>query len=318
MIYRYSLELQHELGANWLGAIGYQGSSGRHFVRVTDYTLLYPANPAINRAQFTDADVNTNFNALLAYLEKRFSRNFQMQAQYRWAKAIDDGCSTDQFCTQFWPMNRHLERGPSDFDVKHYFEASGLFDIPIFKDRSKWTGKLLGGWELNGVVTASTGFPWSPVYTAGNCGTITSQGGVCPALAASYNGQGGTDTSNSTFQQQNGSFPGGALKYFTIPTYSANGLVPQTPGVGRNIFRGPNYFQIDMSASKRFTLPKLPFFGENASLDLRANAFNLFNKLNLTPFGFNDPAVQINNSQFGQAGNALTGRVVELQARFSF
>ena len=50
----------------------------------------------------------------------------------------------------------------------------------------------------------------------------------------------------------------------------------------------------------------------------RANAFNIFNKLNLTPFGIGDPATQINNSQFGQAGSALVGRTVELQARFSF
>lgn len=318
MIYRYSLQAQIDLGKEWLGAVGYQGSSGRHFTRVTDAQLLYSPNPVLNRIQTINNDVNTNFNALLAYVQKRFSQNFQFQAQYRWSKSIDDGCSTDQFCNQYWPFNRNVQRSVSDFDVKHYFVANGLFDIPVFKDRTKWTGRLLGGWEVNGVLTASSGFPWSPLYQSLQCSQITSQGGICPALPAGYTGLGGASTSNSTFQSPNGNFPGGASAYFTTPTYGANGLTPQIPGVGRNVFRGPNYFQIDMSASKRFTLPRLPFLGENASLDLRANAFNLFNKLNLQPFGSNDASVQINNSQFGQAQNALIGRTVELQARFSF
>lgn len=318
MMYRYSLDFQVDLGAGWTGSLGYQGSQGRHFTRATQYGLIYPMNPAANYFQVIDNDVNTNFNALLTHVQKRFSSGFQVQAQYRWSKSIDDGCSTDQFCSQFWQFDRRLQRSVSDFDVKHYFVANALWDIPVFRDRSKWTGRLLGGWEVNGVITASSGFPWSANYRANNCPQITGQGGICPALPVSYNGLGGTDTTTSTFQQVNGNFPGGGSAYFTAPTYSANGLVPAKPGVGRNVFRGPNFFQIDMSASKRFTLPALPFLGENASLDLRVNAFNVFNKLNLKPFELVDTTTQINSSQFGQAQNALVGRTVELQARFSF
>ena len=317
MIYRYSLGMQFDLGHNWAASLGYQGSSGRHFTRATQYGLIYPDNPAANYFQVVNNDVNTSFNALLAHVEKRFSSGFLVQAQYRWSKAIDGGCSTDQICTQLWQFDRNLQRSVSDFDVKHYFVANALWNIPVFRDRSKWTGRLLGGWELNGVITASSGYPWSPVYRDNSCDQISGQGGLCPALPVSWDGIGGDDTTNSTFQQKNGSFPGGAAPHFVFPTYNG-GLVPSRPGVGRNIFRGPNYFQIDMSGSKRFTLPPLPFFGENASLDLRANAFNIFNKLNLTPFTIGSPTVQINNSQFGQAGSALVGRTVELQARFSF
>ena len=63
----------------------------------------------------------------------------------------------------------------------------------------------------------------------------------------------------------------------------------------------------------------VPFFkSESAKLDLRANFFNLFNKLNLTPFARNASNVSINDPHFGQASGALAGRVIEFQVRLSF
>ncbi len=84
------------------------------------------------------------------------------------------------------------------------------------------------------------------------------------------------------------------------------------------MFRGPGYFSVDMSFVKRFGMPKFMRLGEQAGLDIRANAFNIFNKLNLAPFEFNSAPTQINNVQFGRAQSALQGRVIEFQARFSF
>ena len=188
MMYRYSLGMQFDLGGNWAASLGYQGSSGRHFTRATQYALIYPDNPAANYFQVVNNDVNTNFNALLAHVKKQFSSGLLVQAQYRWSKAIDGGCSTDQICTQLWQFDRHLQRSVSDFDVTHYFVANALWNIPIFRDRSKWTGQLLGGWELNGVVTASSGYPWSPVYRDNSCNQISGQGGLCPALPVSWDG----------------------------------------------------------------------------------------------------------------------------------
>jgi hypothetical protein len=63
----------------------------------------------------------------------------------------------------------------------------------------------------------------------------------------------------------------------------------------------------------------VPFFrGESARVDLRANFFNLFNKLNLIPFARNANNVSINDTHFGQSSGALAGRVIEFQARLSF
>jgi hypothetical protein len=86
------------------------------------------------------------------------------------------------------------------------------------------------------------------------------------------------------------------------------------PGIGRNSFRGPRYFAVDMSLGKRTGLPNI--LGEGAFLEVKANFFNAFNNLNLAPFGFFSPTVD--SPDFGRARSALAGRVVELQARFNF
>jgi hypothetical protein len=88
------------------------------------------------------------------------------------------------------------------------------------------------------------------------------------------------------------------------------------------MFRGPNYFSTDMTLAKAFALPHWGFLGENAKLNLQASAYNIFNQTNLTvPSGgytviSNDGVTS--NPQFGESPGAYGGRVVELQARFSF
>ena len=65
-------------------------------------------------------------------------------------------------------------------------------------------------------------------------------------------------------------------------------------------------------------MPNPTHLGETAGIDLRANIFNLFNTLNLEPFWFNSDPTRINSVEFGLAQRALSGRVVEFQARFNF
>jgi hypothetical protein len=71
--------------------------------------------------------------------------------------------------------------------------------------------------------------------------------------------------------------------------------------------------------SKLIRLPENWHLGNAATVDLRGNIYNLFNTLNLTPFGFYDPGVFADSSQFGRTTQpALAGRVAEFQARLSF
>ena len=78
---------------------------------------------------------------------------------------------------------------------------------------------------------------------------------------------------------------------------------------------GPGYRDLDATVTKAFGFPKARIIGENAQIEIRADAFNLFNNLNFNPGSISN---NIQSANFGQAGGALSGRIINLQARFSF
>jgi len=320
-VYRYSLEAQHELPYKLIGTLGYQGSAGRHFVRLVNQNFIFTQinTAAFNAIYFTSPDVNTNYNGMNARLQRRFSNGFQFDAIYRWSKSLDTlSYEGPGFVTnQTFPVDNSTEKGPSDYDVRHYWVVSGLWDIPFFNKENNWASKLLGGWQINGIWTYHTGFPWTPKIGPG----IRSPSGEFfgPIRPVRYLGGQPLSNSNDNFLSPGGIFPGGGSTYFQTglnpgdPNYINN-----PPGVGRNVFRGPKYRALDISLIKRFRLDGLWKLNEGAGLDLRANFFNIFNQLNLANFGFGDDSTFADRSQFGRAFNALAGRTVELQVRFNF
>ncbi|HET7112883.1 MAG TPA: TonB-dependent receptor, partial [Pyrinomonadaceae bacterium] len=168
-VYTYSLEIQQELPGKLTGTIGYQGSAGHKLIRLVNQNFLFQNNPAFFQVFFTTPDVNSNYNGLNVNLVRRFSDGLQLQANYRWSKSIDQlSYEGPGFVTnQTFPQDNRTERGPSDFDVRHYFNLSGLYELPFFRRRNDFAGKVLGGFEVTGVVTARTGFPFTPVV--GGC-----------------------------------------------------------------------------------------------------------------------------------------------------
>jgi Carboxypeptidase regulatory-like domain/TonB dependent receptor len=313
-VYSYSFDMQYALPFNLTAQLGYQGSSSHKLMRLVNQRFVQPVVPAnffASAVFIPTPDVNANYNAMNARLTRRFSRGFQFDAVYRWAKSIDTlshegpGATTNQT----FPQDLRQERGPSDFDVRHNLTVSGLWDLPFFRNRQGFAGKALGGWQINGILSAHSGFPWTP-HTGQCVRTPSSLDFVCPSRPTRYLGGALEDTDNEAFIRPGGNFPGGGLLYFD---QNNPGTLP--PGIGRNSFRGPRYFAVDLSVAKRTGLPS--FLGEGAFLEVKANFFNAFNNLNLAPFGFFAPLVD-NINDFGRAQSALAGRVVELQARFSF
>jgi hypothetical protein len=313
-VYVYSLETQYLLPYKLTATVGYQGSSAHGLIRLVNQRFVQPTIPA-NYFAFAvyipTPDVNSNYNALNARLTRRLSRGIQVDVLYRWAKSID-GLSNEgpgAETNQTFPQSLRQERGPSDFDVRHNLNVSGLWDIPLFRNRKDVVGKVLGGWQVDGILTAHTGFPWTP-HTGQCVRSANSNDFVCPSRPPRYFGGALEDTNNDAFIRPGGNFPGGGLAFFD--PNNPNGAL--LPGIGRNSFRGPRYFAVDLSLAKRTGMPS--FLGEGAFLEVKANFFNAFNNLNLAPFRFFAPTVD--SRDFGRAQNALAGRVVELQARFSF
>ncbi len=324
-VYRYSLEGQYELPLKLVATLGYQGSKSKNFVRIEPLHLTQPAtNSTFNPVYYAFSDVSGNFNALLARLQRRFANGFQFDLNYRFSKSLDTysyeapcGCTN-----QTYPVDQSQEYGPSDFDVRHNVTLSLLWELPILRNDKSWKGKWLGGWQLASIVTRHTGFPWTVKVDRGVRGPNGNFFG--PIRPVGYLGGQPSSNSNSNFLRPGGIFPGGAAQYFVLntfgdpPTYQAN-----PPGIGRNTFRSPRYFNVDMSVTKQFGLPSFGFLGENANLNLRFNFFNIFNIKNLAPFQSGSSgtfAFQSGqaNPRFGEPDGVLAGRVVEFQARFSF
>jgi hypothetical protein len=355
--WHYSLEGQYEFGHDWVAALSYQGSQSRKYPRAVNDALFYaiPTGlntitnqtiPLLNSVNVVQTDINSHYNALLARVTHRLSQGLALGANYRYSKSVDQ-CSSDQTCHVTDPFSLSSETGPSDFDVTHSFTANALYELPFFKSRHDWLYTAAGGWKLGGIITLSSGFPWTPTfdYVGGVCSFLQStrsyNGDNCNVRAAAYLGGAKSNYSTGTFQQAGGNFPGSSFTYFAPAADPRTFTTPPVPTVGRNSFRGPRYTGIDISFGKRFTLPKMRVFGENAGFEIKANAFNVFNKLNLTPFGFNSDSTRIGtgdfvpptagqtcannqcyvtsaNPNFGRATGALSGRVIEMMARFSF
>ncbi len=344
--FHYTLGGEYELGHKWVGSIGYQGSTTRH---LTEHYNLYDVgaalgrafNPLVNGVTYYADDGSARFNALLLELKHAFSNSFSLDTQYRLSHTMDSG--SNAYAGGFYQYNLATGFATSDYDVHHAFKMYGIYSPTIFKGSHSWMEKVAGGWSISGILNAHTGFPWSPNYGLGEI-----SGGFDPVFNFGQNSGGSSGNAGSgsilpaaylggfkANYRSNASTTGGASAFFTPPSVSGGvlfpclfpnppasicpagqvslGPLPTAPGIARNSFRGPGYFDVDATLSKAFGIPKLPVLGENARLEFRMNFYNLFNKLNLASI-----QTDVMNSHFGEAQNGLGSRTIEMQARFSF
>ena len=339
--YRYSIETQYDLGHNMVATIGYSGSESRHLLRWVFQGQIFfsPQNPQVNGLRLWTDDVNGNYNALLTEFHKRFAHGFEFDTQYTFSRANDDA-STNFYFDQY-PFNAGAAYGPSDYDATHNFKFWGVWTPQLFSGHS-WKEKVAGDWTFSGILSAHSGFPWTPFYnvqvagtpSGSTCSLLFDNSGYCNVRPAAYLGGVLSSHSNHTLEQQLGQFPNGPATYFTPPALTTTGVIP-LPGVGRNSFRGPRYASVDFTLAKAFGLPNVKVLGENSKLEARLNFYNLFNQINLAPIG-NQPigTIQLNSTTgvqtnptaanglasgtFDQACCGLAGRVIEGQIRFSF
>ena len=356
--YHYTLGGEYDLGHQWVASIGYQGSTTRHATRHYNLYDVGAAaglafNPRVNGVTYYANDGSAHFNALLLELKHVFSQSFSVDTQYRLSHSVDSG--SNAYAGPFYQYDLSTQFATSDYDVRHAFKVFGVWSPTIFRGSHDWREKVVGGWSISGILNAHTGFPWTPQY--GN-GELATAGDAVYRLGGSGAGgsSGNAGSGNFLPAAYLGGFSpdfrgtgagGNGVAFFTPPTVTAGtlfdclfpgpvtancplggnqpfGALPTKPGIARNLFRGPGYFDVDATLGKSFGLPTLKFVGENARLEVRANFYNLFNKLNLngTCSGWNGIQCDIQQAHFGQiggpGGGALGSRTIEMQARFSF
>ena len=335
-VHHYSLDTQYNIGRDFAAILGYQGTIS-HDIYFHQNTNATPAaegltlNPNIGGGDYWSVLGHGNYNALLAELKHNLAHQFMADAQFTWAKSLDTGSSPYSSGIApgnlpFFPYDPNLNYGRSDYNVGKAFKLFGMWQPVFFHGNNAWVEKIAGDWSLSGILNVHSGFPWTPYLNFGGslyCGTCGY--GDLPPI---YLGGAGHSTSNGAFKTVgNSNFPNGASAYFAAPTYTAytgtayGNSLPQI-GLQRNSFNGPGYRDLDLTLIKGFGLPNNKVLGENARLEFRLDAYNVFNTLNLNLYGIVN---NIGASNFGTITNAngensggLAGRVATLGARFSF
>ena len=265
---------------------------------------------------------NSTNNSLLIGFKHQMSHQFMFDAEFNYAKTMDTG--SGPFFQSQYPYLPYLAYGRSDFNYGKALKIYGLWQ-PKFFHGNALLSKVADGWSLSGIFNLHTGFPFTPTYNVPGGNLYYAASGYNTLRPASYNGGAKHGSSNDAFEngKPNLNFPaaGPNQPYFTAPvapTAGSSGFasgLPQLPGIARNSFNGPGYKDVDATLTKSFGLPKARIIGEDAAIEIRADAFNLFNNINLTP---STVVTNIEVTNFGQATSGLSGRIVNLQARFSF
>jgi hypothetical protein len=257
----------------------------------------------------------SNYNSLQVRLEKNFSHGLQFEASYTYAHALDDASSAalgslnnGDFRNQLDPA---LEYGNSDFDVRHRFVISYIYQLP-FGNGKKFGGnatgvmnQLIGNWQIAGITTASTGNWFTVTDAVSNFSTSDGGGGVGffevrPNLVGNPNAK--------------PCIPG---TVFNTCAFVDN-TIPFTFGdAGRNIVRGPGFQNWDLSIFKMFPVR------EQMRFEFRAEFFNIWNHVNpvFEPVGeiSEEPQpVEFGTPQFGFAQGARDPRFIQFALKFYF
>jgi hypothetical protein len=327
----YSLDVQYQMPYSIVGSAGYTGSVGRHFARLVNqnfiYSQCYPATAncggttaitPVGAAYFAQTDSNQSYNALNISFTRRAGHGLNLSAYYTWSKSLDqvsNGDAADASANQTNPANNASEWGPSDYDVHQHFVATAVYEVPHIHSGNALVKAAANGWQVNGVVTYHTGFPWTPVtYDLQANELITGANLVGPTRPLAYYGGAGNSCSNNAWKTGSNFFNGGPSYFNTTSPTTVNAPL-YVPGIGRNSFRGPCFFGTDMSFAKEFVVDH---FDHHTLLRLQVNAFNIFNILQLAPITFNSGGSNIQSATFGEAQSGDAGRVIELVGRLQF
>jgi hypothetical protein len=323
-VHHYSLDTQIDLSHKFVATVGYQGSASHNIFfhenpNAVPATLGYTLNPQIGGGDYWGVSGHASYNALLVELKHDFAHQFMADAQFTYGKSMDT--SSGPYFEQPYPYSIDLNYGRSDYDVPKAFKLYGMWQPVILHGSRGWVEKIVGDWSLSGIFNLHSGFPYSPLVNVAGGSLYCSTCGYTQLFPASYLGGAGNNTSNNAFKGPvSANFPNGGTAYFSPPTYTAfssgsGTALPQPPGVERNSLNQPGYKDVDLTLVKGFGFPNNRIIGENARLELRLDAYNVFNNLNFNP---NTISTVISNSNFGTEGAALAGRVVTLGARFNF
>ncbi len=307
---QWSLGLQRELPLGMTMDIAYVGNHATHLLREVRINQTQPGAATSATAarsivkyrgyasiRVRDTSASSRYDALQFSLNRKMSKGLQYGMAYTWGKTITDS-PDDRSTVPQSLFNLKAERALASFDKSHVFIFNWMYQLPFFKNASKFMYNVLGGWEFDGLVRAETGTPLS-FFTSGDPSNSFFGGSERLNVIADPNGQ---RTKLQWFNTAAFAFP------------SAN----QFGNSSRSIVRGPGLWLTDVSFNKNFK------FTERVGLQFRADMFNALNHTNWNAVNttadanFFIPGKATNTPQFGQVTSAFAPREIQLGMRLTF
>lgn len=243
------------------------------------------------------ADGFSNYHSLQARLEKQFSHGLQFEASYTFSHALDNASSASlgsanqgDFRLATQPK---AEYGNADFDVRHRFVFSSIYELPFGKDKmfgknaAGVANQIIGRWQVAGIITASTGNWFTPTDSSSNLSTSDCGGTVFNCIRPDRTGN------------PNGK-PCVAGTVFNTCAFASATAVGSFGNAGRNIIQGPGFQNWDVSLFKTFPMR------EERRIEFRAEFFNAWNHAN--PEFTNPDTVATNTgTELGSSAYGFTG-----------
>jgi hypothetical protein len=343
----WSLDVQRQFGANTVVSVGYYGSKGTHLNGNTEYNDLplgfalnskcatgtaalqdpgvvtqacmapgtaLTATPAIfdqirpfrgyRSINVLETRYNSNYHSLQAYVEHRLSGASQLNLAYTWSKNLTDNQTSSVNAAPQDVNNIRAEYGRAILDRRHILTGNYIYELPFFSDQHGFTGKVLGGWQVSGIASYYTGLPFTVTSSSYDTAGI----GFIPAIVAGGRPRLLCDPNEGAPRTVDQWFNGAC---FAKQTPAGATGVQNVPGdASRGAVDGPPTARVDFTLSKYFRL------GENTSIQLRAEAFNIFNHTNFRALSTSRAIT--NEALFGSVTSFRDPRVLQFGLKFLF
>jgi hypothetical protein len=331
----WNIEVQQAIGTKTSVNLGYVGNHGYDLIVLNNGVNAFATtgfedlrttapNPNFKRVQELTNGGTSNYGGLLVGVSRTFTKGFQGALNYTWSHALDSlsnggidqysfNTTGDSLPYQIDPFNlRKHNYGNADYDFTHVLTFNYVWELP-FKSSNGLLDRALGGWTISQVLYKRSGEPYSVVNS------------TIPTSVMSNN------TANFVLADfVGGSIPGCTVN-FTQGTTPFQCLNPsqfttsQTNfgNIGRNRFRGPGFFNTDLTIKKNFRITE-----SGLMFTIGANAYNILNHPH-----FANPDDSITSGTFGQVqstvvpasspygnfqGSSVSGRVLQLEMEVKF
>jgi hypothetical protein len=264
--YQWNLTVDQSLGSSQVVSAAYVGAKGRELLRMERY---FNPNPKFTLVDVSRNTSSSDYSSLQLQFRRRLSRGFQALVSYTWSESLDNVSSDSLLLTPNDKLDPQLDRGPSDFDIRHQFSAAFTYNIPAPGFDGVGRG-LLRDWSIDTIFAGRSAAPVNVVYSRNiGFGTFNFRPDLVEGIPLYIDDP--TAAGGRRFNNQVVVIPGNPRPQvgpFLAPVENRQGNLP------RNFLRGFPVYQLDLAFRRDFRLK------DRLRFQFRTEVFNIFNHPN--------------------------------------